>query len=94
MAEVRDAHGGQAGAVREDEAAAGDAVGPEALLGRETEGKAGGPRAGGQRDTSATTAPPAAHTHAHTHTEGSGPPVQAAVRAGASRPGRQPRTSY
>lgn len=37
--EVCDAHGRQAGAVHQDEAAAGDAVGSEALLGREAEGK-------------------------------------------------------
>lgn len=43
VAEVRDADGGQAGAVGVDEAAAGDAVGPEAFLGREAERKVDGP---------------------------------------------------
>lgn len=86
MAEVGDAQGGQVGAVREDEAAAGDAVGPEAFLGREAEGKA----------ARTLPLPPPLRSHAHTltHTLSSGPPVQAPPRAGVSRPGRQPRTSY
>lgn len=55
VAEVRDAHGGQVGAVGVDEAAAADAVGPEAFLSREAEGK-GSP--------SATAAPlPLSHAH-------------------------------
>lgn len=63
MAEVRDTHGGQAGAVHEDEAAAGDAVGPEALL--EAEGRAGGPRAAG-RPRPLPPPPSPALTYAHT----------------------------
>lgn len=39
VSEVCDAQGWQAGAVHQDEAAAGDAIGSEALLGREAEGK-------------------------------------------------------
>jgi len=95
VAEVRETHGGQAGAVHQDEAAAGDAVGPEALLGRGAEGQAGGPRV-----ALGHCGPPAAQTRTHsTHTHGAqghrlgrrwgrGPPARAGgpvPRTGGSR---------